>query len=304
MFDKAIVLIGDSTLDNCVWVRGGPSIAEQLRNELGSLCRPTTRPSKKIRTKTRYLDDDISGLDSLAGSSAQLPSHFEPEFYKVVNLSADAFTTSDVLNGNIPRISYAERLLCDPFHLERGCFYPLKELARVENPSHVILSIGGNDFRCIIHKLCSRRGCSILESTLRELTNNYIEILNKIKSNAEKTQIVLVKQYLPCRESDDYGIYEAMQQFESDWFESSIDPAEKLHTIINYTFEEILRLSEIGGISISAVIDLNEHFDPRESALYEHQIEPSVRGGKLIARLIANEVKKNVPHYKNRKLVA
>jgi hypothetical protein len=104
-YKKNLVLLGDSTLDNLVWVSSyDQCIASLLR-------------AKK---------------------------------YKVINYSADGFTTSDMLKGCKPNISMARRHKDgDSFPSGSANFKPLDHTDALENSEHSIfvVSVGGNDIR-------------------------------------------------------------------------------------------------------------------------------------------------------------
>lgn len=117
-----VVFLGDSTLDNIVWVSHVPD-AKDVKGHLE---------------------------DALAGSGGG----------RVVNLAADGFTTADVLNGGRATISAAARAAAgDPFPHPRGTlFAPVTHLESVakDAPGDVftVLSVGGNDIRCAVCPRC------------------------------------------------------------------------------------------------------------------------------------------------------
>jgi hypothetical protein len=104
-YKKNIVLLGDSTLDNLVWVSS--------------------------------YDQCIASL--LRGKK-----------YKVINFSADGFTTTDMLKGCVPSISMGRRHKDgDSFPSGSASFRPLDHTDALENSEHSIfvVSVGGNDIR-------------------------------------------------------------------------------------------------------------------------------------------------------------
>ena len=129
-----IALIGDSTLDNCVWVQRGEKpiarhIYELVKNQ-----------------------DNNDFIDGGGNSNCAL-----------ANLSADGFTTQDVLDGSTFVISAGLRSQFDPnnenmvdklIYDEDGVYRPLNQLEKLDpKPTHIVLSIGGNDIREILGDL-------------------------------------------------------------------------------------------------------------------------------------------------------
>ena len=119
-----VVLIGDSTLDNVVWV-------DQATDAVPA-------------TLHRLLEQHAPGAT-------------------VTNLAADGFTSTDVLRGAPTAISYRARELAgDPFPTASPMetFHPLAELKKMATaPTHLVLSVGGNDVREILgamHELPER----------------------------------------------------------------------------------------------------------------------------------------------------
>lgn len=110
-----VALLGDSTLDNVVWLRD-----------------PNDCVTRKLTLE-------------LSRGSRQAVVH---------NLAADGFNSSDVLHGCRQLISRSAREECGdpiPFVSEAGAFEPLCALCCVvPAPDFAVLSIGGNDVREIL----------------------------------------------------------------------------------------------------------------------------------------------------------
>lgn len=122
-----VILLGDSTLDNVVWV---------------------TDPQKSV---TCYLQRYLA-------TNVHLSS-------RVTNFAADGFTSHDLLHGGKATLSYRARINAgDPFPISAmasDCtFQPLCALREVaqqrtgqQSPTHLVLSVGGNDIRHILNAL-------------------------------------------------------------------------------------------------------------------------------------------------------
>ena len=171
-----IVTIGDSTIDNLIWMDKDPS------------------------TNQFPIQDCVVG-------------QLRCENTEVTNLAADGFTSGNVLHGAQPMLSRAawarsgEPFPSDTTH--SGILFPLAELKKVHATkpvTHVVLSVGGNDVRVIlqaIHKL---------PSVVATFQDNYQQICEQIMSTGAK--LVLVLQYQVCltHEHGGYGVYGAMAQ--------------------------------------------------------------------------------------------
>mmetsp|Transcript_137466 Transcript_137466/g.342923 ORF Transcript_137466/g.342923 Transcript_137466/m.342923 type:complete len:306 (-) Transcript_137466:52-969(-) len=229
-----IALVGDSTLDNVLWVDSKePSISEQLA--------------------------------CMVHSAA------------ICNLAADGFTSGDVLHGSPSVISVGLRQqICDavPFDAD-GCFRPLRQLAELRPPpTHVVLSVGGNDVRHILGNLTD------LPQITRELLTNYPAI---VRACLEVTRsVILMWQYRPAYNMKDYGVYQAIEQIPGPG-----DSVAKLNALMEQIYAPIVDLAEELRLPI---IDLPRTFDIHRDELYSHQIEPSAHGGEVIAALVAHVV--------------
>lgn len=237
-----VVLIGDSTLDNVVWV-----------DQATDAVPPTLQ---------RLLEQSAPGAT-------------------VTNLAADGFTSADVLRGAPTAISYhARELAGDPFPTASPMetFHPLAELKKmVTTPTHLVLSVGGNDIREILgamHELPSR---------IAAFHENYPQIAAECQTTG--AQIVIMMQYRPdlSTDLDHYGVYRAIGAS----VPGAADEVSKLNQLMESIYPSVLELACANGWD---VLDLPNSFDIHDSDLYRCQIEPSPRGGALIAELIAHAV--------------
>lgn len=233
MSDKHIVLIGDSTLDNVVWVEGQQAT---VTHQIATLLK-----------------------------------------CKVTNYAADGFTSHDVLFGSVPNISHtARRNAGDPFPPlgTDKIFKPLEHLEKLENVSHIVLSVGGNDVREILGHLQE------LPTRLGGFLQNYPTILNKALKVTPR--VIIMLQYRPSRNHDGYNVYSAMSKLTNGG-----DAVETLNALMEEIYPPILALAKEHKL---AVIDLPNTFDIYNNDLYRCQIEPSQKGGQIIAELISHVV--------------
>jgi len=234
-----VVLIGDSTLDNLIWVDNKVD-----RCVIGKL------RSRKL---------------------------------KVTNFACDGFTSSDVLNGNRPMLSAMRWAnVGEPFpgcEKEVRVFKPLDELNELlkkkNPPTHVVLSVGGNDIREIL------RSMHLLKSVIQRYHSNAQNIFQRLIG---KTKIVLMLQYRPSfyMDADGYGVYQAMR---------AMGPGSTMllmNRLMNAVYAPILQLCQKNGIPI---VDLPRTFDPYKKEYFKCQIEPSEKGSDLIAEMIEHVIR-------------
>jgi lysophospholipase L1-like esterase len=107
----------------------------------------------------------------------------------VSNLAADGFTTTDVLLGGEAKISYRARINAgDPFPISSSSsgynFLPLSALSNLScqsslKPSHIVLSIGGNDIRHILSSMHMLHEVCIVTKIMNDI-NTYLSLLDNI----------------------------------------------------------------------------------------------------------------------------
>ena len=242
----SVVLIGDSTLDNIVWV---PDKSHSVTSHL-----------------LRFLNCETTS-----------------DTKKVINLAADGFTSRDVLCGGSARISCSNRIAAgDPFPPSTTApaymFSPLVELKRTYEAdlrhSHVVLSIGGNDIREILGDMTS------LQDVIISFHQNYKAIISEIQRYCPN--IILMLQYKPSytQERVGYGVYSAIDRMPGSWEGSSVD---KMNSLLRMVYDPIYKLAKSLALPI---LDLPNSFDIYNTDLYHCQIEPSSLGGEIIAHMI------------------
>ena len=161
---KHLVLLGDSTLDNIIWL-------------------------KSYKECIKYKLSEGVGVD-----------------VEITNYAADGFTTTNMLEGGVPALSYYKRLEVDPYPCGLTNFKPLehlKELHARHPVTDIVLSVGGNDIRVVL------RSISQLQNTMEVFINNYQEILEACLDITPR--VILMMQYRPALYQDEvYGIYHSI----------------------------------------------------------------------------------------------
>ncbi len=219
----------------------------------------------------------------------------------IINLAVDGFTTSDILNG-----AYRDKAVSSVNHQHKMSF-PLKQLKKIKKCDHIVLSVGGNDFReelqSLIYQSPSQRVDSI-KSLSESISKNYLEIIKQIKTTKPHAKLTILLQYTPTTKDDIYKIYFLMSAIAKEknfsntssaylsfvWHfiaglnnQESKDAVEALHDIMEKVYQPLFKKLMDKDVS---VIDLASSFNPKDKSLYVSQIEPSERGANLIANLI------------------
>jgi lysophospholipase L1-like esterase len=246
-----IVTIGDSTIDNLIWMD-----KNQLTNQFP-------------------IEDCVIG---------QLRKQLSKTNSSVSNLAADGFTSSNVLHGAMPMLSREAWFRAgQPFPSDKrsdGVLSPLDELERLHETkpvTHVVLSVGGNDVRVILSSMHK------LPQVVSTFHANYQKICQRILSMGS-IKLILMLQYQVCltHEHGGYGVYAAMETIPGPG-----TGQEKLQMLMQRIYRPIITMAKEYGL---AVIDLPRTFDPADETLYRLQIEPSKEGGILIAKVVSNAI--------------
>lgn len=231
--DVRVALLGDSTLDNILWIGAVPCISEQLTTSLPCA---------------------------------------------VKNLAGDGFKTTDTLVGSRMVISTAMRQACgDPVDFDAdGVFRPLEALKRLAPPpTHVVLSVGGNDVREILGNIGK------LPTIMEGFWQNYPALVKACL--AVTPNVILQWQYRPSVSEDHhYGVYRAISALPGPG-----NGVEKLNQLMTTIYEPMLALARELCLPI---VDLPRTFDIHDSDLYCSQIEPSAKGGAVISALLRHVV--------------
>jgi len=202
---------------------------------------------------------------------------------EVSNLAVDGATSSDILQTASTLISMsARRAAKDPFPDDgdsesHHTFSSLKALEirqRKKKIDAVVLSVGGNDIRVLLGQLGGGGDQSIVQMALTALVKNYIEIVSRVMKICPNSHLILMTQYMPDYQNDSYHIYRIFKK-------------EQLFEMMKNVYNSIIpHLRKYKA----TVIDLTASFDPRETSLYVQQIEPSKKGGIIIADLVEHAV--------------
>ena len=271
----SVTVIGDSTIDNKVWVSPG-LIGNYVYNRLGiKRDDSATRIEKSHR---RFLKPELSVIEHLQES---LP------LYDIHDYTNDGFTTRDCLDGAYRDKVFGEGRFAMFPHEH---FKPLKAAKDdIKNSQYIILSIGGNNVREFLQEAHERDEEFIKQQFLRvleQIQDEYLKILKKLREYNPDAKIILMTQYYPSFKQNTYKIYPFMKQL-GRILELGVDPTEPadvIHAIMQETYTAILRaVSEDNNIVIA---DITSSLNPFDGKNHTHQIEPSGIGGKKIAQML------------------
>jgi hypothetical protein len=163
-----------------------------------------------------------------------------------------------------------------------GKFCPLTQLGELKPaPTHIILSVGGNDVREIL------RDMGKLPEVIREFAPKYMDIVDVCTTVSPN--VVLMFQYRPSFYMDrgGYGVYQAIGSTPGP-----VDAVEKMNLLMQTIYAPIL---EVAREKKLPVIDLPRTFDIWNDELYSHQIEPSAKGGEVISAIVEHVVRNGSP---------
>jgi hypothetical protein len=225
---------------------------------------------------------------------------------QVHNLAVDGFTTTNVLNGGS-----RGKAVRDDKH-QPGHYNPFNELKKVENPTHILVSVGGNNVREYLQSLImatpKQREAS-LARILTEIKDDYIQIIDKLKEEKPGAKPIIMLQYTPLLAQDIYSIYYLMDilrhnktieknlssAFDYGLYKlfgfiresSQINAVKKLHEIMATVYQPILKYAKEQNIP---VIDLASTLDYNDKDFYQCQIEPSNQGSSAIADVVMHVI--------------
>lgn len=228
-----IVLMGDSVLDNFYW----------LNKEKEDVC---FQLNKALSNTSKYHKQS-----------------------KCTNLALDETESKDIFNGKTPSSVYVKRrneIGMNPYQIsEDGIYWPLDQLEKLNNeeikPTHVVLSIGGNDARV---SLLSNSGD--IKKVLIDLQDSFIDNYSKAIDSVLlfNKQIIIVIVYRP-----------------GPGFLLELDQTSVLFSKL---VPNMLTESRVRKLP---VIDLSRTFNPLDKSHYgSTPIEPSNKSGLFIVDLI------------------
>lgn len=286
-----ITLIGDSTIDNRIWVDG--FIKNLIYTKLGI---GHTTPEQRIyRHQHGIIKPELSVAENLR---VQLPNTIN-----IVDATNDGFTSTNILKGG-----YRDKV----FGQGKGTFSmfpneyfsPLKAHEKdIINSDCIVLSVGGNDVReflqlsravpANIRKQYINQQFPIVLATLK---TNYLNIIKNIRSLNPNARIIIMTQYYPSAIQSNYKIYDFMKEVAKvvGINDTNPDPLSVIQHVVQQTLGDIL--TSIKDDANLVVADITSSLNPLDKTNHTSQIEPSGKGGKKISQmlhhLINNDVQK------------
>ncbi|CAM9130475.1 unnamed protein product [Choristocarpus tenellus] len=192
------------------------------------------------------------------------------------NFAVDESTVSCVLHGKRPARHYKNsriRFGMEPYPVDAdGVQRPLK-LLRSAKPSHVVLSIGGNDAR--VRFLQSRDPRKIANLMVSDGIISNLHRLIEIIQTEVTPNIILVYVYMP--------------QYKACPILSLLPPASILHALLVNFSKFYIEAANKYGLPL---VDLSRTFDPNDRSHYgSTPIEPSNKSGQFIVDLVIKVLK-------------
>lgn len=253
-----VALVGDSVLDNFYWLED---------------------PTQDVR--------------------AQLEGILPGPRNRVVNLAVDESQIRDVLHGISPRSHYrdARRTIFKGKYeyptASDGKVYPLA-LINVTEPTHIVLSVGGNDGRIHLNRLVDGAEALVRSVLGSGFVENYRALLDCLTTRRVLTQktlprVILVFVYKPHSTIFDWYKEQLLGEC---WSWLPIEGLLGLRKKLDEAYRQIrVIMLEIAAEYRLPVIDLSRTFDPQNAEHYgSSPIEPSNLSGKTIARLIKHVI--------------
>lgn len=250
---KSVSIIGDSTLDNKIWVDKGFSVVQHLAQQLAD--------------------------------------------FQIYDLSNDGFTSKDCLEGAWRDKAVTGKLFP---HVK---FSPLIEGAKeIKQSDFIVLSVGGNDFREFLARVFSESNKpefikKHFSNIILNMQKNYLTIIEHLFQLNSKATIILLTQYYPSRHQNNYQIYEFMDILRQSlgMGKECKDADTMIKHLMYLTFAPIFKKLQASQYSIIAA-DATSSLDPYDKSNHVCQIEPSVEGGRKIAKMLANLILNQVAH--------
>lgn len=163
----------------------------------------------------------------------------------------------------------------------------------IRKSQHIILSIGGNDFREFLMQAAHLKGQqrsnyikNHLDTILEDMRDRYIEILRRVRILNADAKIILMTQYYPSVSQNNYGIYPFMKEIGETLNRGGIfhNPMTVIHDIMQLTYADVLK--RIPHDDNIVVADITSSLNPYDNNNHTCQIEPSGLGGKKIAQIL------------------
>lgn len=265
-----VTIIGDSTIDNRIWVSPGMYVNSALDYL------HLTNFIKRINKFRGYPKTVVENLQY------QLPK------YTFNDYTNDGFTTTDVLNG-----AYRDRIIhYFPTSFPHQKLKPLEDSQEVIKESkHIIVSIGGNNFREFLQK--PPFTSDSYQTMQNKLKDEYLAIFKKIRETNRDAHIILMTQYYPSIIQNNYNIYPFMRKIGElvNIGGANHDPMNVIHEVVKQTYADVFK--EIAADANVSVVDVTSSLNPYDDENHAHQIEPSIKGGKQIAEMLKYVIEAN-----------
>lgn len=190
--------------------------------------------------------------------------------------AVDESQISHVSRGIRPRAPYKASRACfcmEPYPVgEDGIVRPIRLLAR-SRATHAVLSIGGNDARAAFARTFDVDG--IYNAMVGAgVVRHFDELVERVVAECPRTMLVLV--YHP--------------QVTACPLLNALPPRNVLTELISRFSPMFIAAAKRHGLPI---VDLSRTFDPYDCTHYgSSPIEPGVRGGRMIAQLVARVVRR------------
>ena len=162
----------------------------------------------------------------------------------------------------------------------------------IQQSDYIVLSVGGNDVREFLLSTFEQsednRQAFIkraLPRILEHLTENYLEIIRRIRAVNPAGQIIIMTQYYPSASQHTYNIYEFMTDVGKalDIGGDQHDPMDVIQHLVAETFRGIISRMQDENI---VVADVTSSLNPFDNKNHTSQIEPSGHGGLKIAKIL------------------
>ncbi|MBS0289644.1 MAG: hypothetical protein JSS07_06380 [Proteobacteria bacterium] len=290
---KKVVILGDSTIDNRIWLG-----KEVLHLMVGT-------QYKRLNALIDFLAWLIpfkpkSVVENLR---AQMPN------IEFIDQTNDGFTTEDLLEG-----AYRDKVFGQGAHrfFPHEFFKPLL-CKEIEQADSIILSVGGNNFREFIQQAlginneAKRRQYieTMYPQVFEKTLDNYKKILKQLVSRNPSANIILMTQYYPAINQKtllNTSIYDFMTELGT--ILNKGDAQDTIVEVMKDTYNGVIKFINTDPSMAKTrftILDVTSSLNPHFSENYVGQIEPSNTGGANIAKMLKyclteNRAKKNIAY--------
>lgn len=216
-----------------------------------------------MRTVTLLGDSVLDNFFWLKDKEKDLKYDLETMGYEVCNLAVDESRLNDVINGIVPKDVYQKTRHYEYPCNKEGVVEPLKLMKPCDI---VVLSVGGNDFRCNLSNLLFGIDKFLSMVINQDFIQKFDNLLSTLTKNGKK--VILVCVYSPY-----LGVgsnYQLLASFKDGIYD-------KVRIFLQY-------LCKRHNI---ALLDLSRTFDPYDRSHYgSTEIEPSNKSSRCIAECI------------------